>query len=309
MTDRTKAVLALISVTAIWTFPLIIVKTLSHYLDGWSQNFFRYFCAMLFLLFWVRVRGGGLGIRSARGFLRFIIPAVPCVLFQTLWVFAMYFPRFYPGQGSILGKSVAIFGAIFGFIFFREERKHILSTPYLGGLAAATLGAVGIVLADPERGEHVYFLGAIFTVLSTGFWVLYSVAMKRVMGRTGIHPVPAFATTSIWLTIAFMGLSCVWGKPWKIVQAPLWVVALVIVSGVVCIGMGHTLFFYSIRTLGVAIPSAVQLVTGITTPVMSFIAFGETLTGVQVFWGAVLLAGAAATLSTGNGVSAAGRVR
>jgi drug/metabolite transporter (DMT)-like permease len=212
----------------------------------------------------------------------------------------MYFPAFYPGQGAILGKSVAIFGTIFGFIFFPEERKHILSFPYVAGLSAAIVGAVGIVLADPKHTQDVYYLGAVCIVLSTAFWVLYSVAMKRVMRKANIHPVPAFATTSIWLTLCFMVFSLILGEPGKVLRLPSSIALLVIVSGVVCIGMGHTLFFYSIRTLGVAIPSAVQLATAITTPVASFLAFGETLTLVQVVWGGVLLAGAAATLYAGN---------
>jgi len=294
MTERTKAVLALAIATAVWSFPLIFVKTLSFYFDGWTQNFYRYFCAMVFLILWLKFHRGGLGIRSVSHFARFVIPAIPCLLFQILWVFSMYFPKFYPGQGSLLGKSVAVFGALFGFVFFPEERKQILSFPYLGGLAAATVGAVGIVLADPNRTQEVYFLGAVFTVVSTAFWALYSVAMKRLMRDT--HPVSAFGAASVWLTFFFLVLMLWLGEPLQIIRVPVWVVVLVIASGVACIGLGHTLFFYAIRTMGVAIPSVVQLATPLTTPLFRFLLVGETLTAVQIVWGGVLMVGAAATL-------------
>jgi len=297
MSPRTKAVLALAGATFAWSFPLIFVKYLSAYLDGWTQNAYRYFFAMVFLLVWIRRRRGGFGISSGKQFAAFIIPAIPCVIFQSFFVFSMYFKEFYPGQGAILQKTIAIFGALFGFIFFPEERRHILSFLYLGGLAAAVLGSVGIVLSDPNRSREVYYLGAIFAVAATAFWGLYSVSMKKLM--RGVHPVPAFGLVSVWLTVFFFALSVGMGSPGDILHVPLRVLLAVVGSGIVCIGLGHTLFFYSVRELGVAVPAAVQLVTGITTPLFSFFIYGETLTGVQMIWGAVLIVGAFATLRSG----------
>ena len=76
MKTRTKSIIAIVSVTLMWSFTMIYAKILTGALDIWTQNFYRYLSAMaVLLLFSARRREGRSFPRPGRWWV-FLIPAI-----------------------------------------------------------------------------------------------------------------------------------------------------------------------------------------------------------------------------------------
>lgn len=291
--DRGAAA-AILSVVVLWSFPPPIAKYLTSFgIDQWSQNFWRYVAATLGLVLLALFRKEGFGT-SGRQRLLFLLPAVFNMMQQALWVAALYAPEFYPGQTALLQKTMVVFGAALAYLVFPEERPRIRSPHYLAGVATAMIGAVGIVVFSPDFESRGYLMGAFLTVTAMAAWAGYSVTMKKVIHDT--DPVAGFTWVSLYTTILFGVFALVWGKPSSAVNAPAVPVAVMILSGLACISLAHPLFFHAARRLGVAVCTAVLLLTTVTIPAISVAFLGERFTPLQIAFGAVLVFGSWLTI-------------
>ena len=72
--------------------------------------------------------------------------------------------------------------------------------------------------------------------------------------------------------------------------------AIMLSSGVLCIGIAHTLYYYALRTLTVSVCATMLLTTPLGTLALSHWLFGEQMTSGQILSGILLLAGGALTL-------------
>src|SRR5690606_24496446 len=81
-------------------------------------------------------------------------------------------------------------------------------------------------------------------------------------------------------------------------QIPTGQFVLLLVSALIGIGIGHTLYFHSIGRLGLALSSGVVQLQPITVSIASLFIFGEKLTAVQWTAGLVAIAGAGVMLWT-----------
>jgi drug/metabolite transporter (DMT)-like permease len=272
---------------------MIYAKILSGVLDIWTQNFYRYFSAMaVLLLFSARHREGRSFPRPGRWWV-FLIPAIFNVIHQVAWVFPLYYKDFNPGYANLLQKTSPIFGAVLGYLFFADERSHIRSLRFLTGLFGGFLGAAGVILAQGKVVDG-HFQGSVLIILSSICWALYTVGIRKVMGRT--DPISAFTVVSV-LTAAALGIfAWAFGNPGAILSVSPSMALLVIFSGVTSIGIGHPLYFYAVRDLGVAVCTAILLANVITTALASFFIFGEILTIQQILWAVLLVVGAWLTI-------------
>jgi drug/metabolite transporter (DMT)-like permease len=223
----------------------------------------------------------------------FLVPVIPNVIHQVAWVFPLYYEGFNPGYATLLQKTIPVFGAVFGYLFFADERSHIRSLRFLFGLLGGTLGAAGVILAQGKVAEG-HFQGSALIVFSSACWALYTVGIKKVMGKT--DPISAFTVVSVLTTAALGIFAAAFGDPGAILSISPLMALLVIFSGVTSIGIGHPLYFYAVRDLGVAVCTAILLVNVIITPLVSFFLFGEILSVHQILWGVVLVVGAWLTL-------------
>ena len=72
-----------------------------------------------------------------------------------------------------------------------------------------------------------------------------------------------------------------------------WQWACVVISGVMCIALGHVLYYAAIKRIGATIPSLVILSQPFAVLAISHVVFEESLNVFQLASGAVLLAGSA----------------
>jgi drug/metabolite transporter (DMT)-like permease len=289
MTERQKGIAALAAVLVAWSFSSPVVKYLMPYYDPWTQNAYRYAAGMIVLLPFLARRWRGLDRRSV---LRLLVPAAPNLLHQVSWVVALVW--IFPALASFLNKSSVLFAAAMAYFLFPDERWLFRSKRFLTGVALSLAGTLGLALLRPDLGELKINLGVLLVLVAAAAWAMYSVAAKRPAEQLG--PTLAFSVVSIYTTAALVPMAWAWGDlaRWRV--APAHVSAVMIASGIVCIGLAHTLYFYAIQKLGVAICATMMLTTPLGTMLLSRWMFGERLTGGQLIGGALLLAGGALTL-------------
>ncbi len=289
MTDRQKGIAALGVVLVAWSFSTPVVKYLMPYYDPWTQNAYRYAAGMIVLLPFLVQRWRGLDHRSL---LRLLLPTAPNLLHQVSWVVALVW--IFPALASFLNKSSVLFAAAMAYFLFPDERWLFRSKRFLTGLALSLAGTLGLALLRPDLRELKINLGVFLALVAAAGWAMYSVAAKRPAEQLG--PTLAFSVVSVYTTVALVAMAWAWGDlgRWRVV--PPEVNAVMIASGIVCIGLAHTLYFYAIQKLGVAICATMMLTTPLGTMLVSRWMFGERLTVGQLIGGALLLAGGALTL-------------
>ncbi len=289
MTDRQKGIGALGVVLVAWSFSTPVVKYLMPYYDPWTQNAYRYAAGMIVLLPFLARRWRALDRRSL---VRLLVPTAPNLLHQVSWVVALVW--IFPALASFLNKSSVLFAAAMAYVLFPDERWLFRSKRFLTGLALSLAGTLGLALLRPDLRELKINLGVMLVLVAAAGWAMYSVAAKRPAEQLG--PTLAFSVVSVYTTAALGLMAWAWGDLGRWRVAPAEVNAVMIASGMVCIGLAHTLYFYAIQKLGVAICATMMLTTPLGAMLVSRWMFGERLTVGQLIGGALLLAGGALTL-------------
>ncbi len=294
MTERHKGVLALLGALAGWSLSNLFIKHLiQHGYDPHTQNFYRYLFGSLAVLPFLVARARQRRVRLDRRLLqRLIWPTFPnlvhqvCLASALLWV--------YPALATFLGKTTVLFTPLLAFAMFPEERWLFRSPRFFTGVLLVVAGTVGLALLRGDLRDMQANLGVGLVVLAAAGWAVYSVSVKRVSAEVG--PTVCFGVVSLYTTIALLGLAWGWGNLGHWWTVPWTVNVTLIISGIVCIGLGHTLYYYAMRVVGVSVCATMLLTTPLVTMLLSRWLFGEQLTAAQLVSGVVLLIGGAVTL-------------
>lgn len=293
MTERQKAWVALAIVLVLWCTPTLFVKFLMPYYDPFAQNFLRYasgVALMLPLLAWQQSRKPvALGKRQL---LRLLWPTVPNVLHQTGWVFALQWLN--PAFTSFLNKSSIFFAAIMAYAFFPEERWLFRSRRFLWGVFLCIAGTAGLSLLRRDIGELTINVAVLLVLMSAAMWATYSVTVKKVAAEMG--STASFAVVSVYTTLGLLPPVLLWSDIGSWQHAPWHVNVVLVLSGMLCIGLGHTLYYYALKVIGVSVCATMLLLTPLGTLLLSRWFFGETLTAGQLASGVLLLTGGALTV-------------
>lgn len=292
MTSRQRAILALAFVVLIWCTPSVFVKYLIAHYDPFTQNFYRYASSALFLLPWLawRLRERGRLSRNELG--RLLRPSIPNVISQTAWPLALLW--LLPAFVSLFSKSSILFSCLLAAIFFPDERWLFRSGRFLLGLALSFIGTIGLSLLRPDLGEAKVNLAILLVLCSSLSWATYSVTVKKYVPDVG--PRVSFAVISLYTTLLLLFPALIWGDLGLVAKAPWQVNLILVLSGILCIGIAHPLYYVAIRELGVTICATMLLGTPFGALALSHLVFDEVLTPGQLACGVVLLVGGGLTL-------------
>ncbi|MBI4026939.1 MAG: DMT family transporter [Verrucomicrobia bacterium] len=295
--QRRKAILALMLVLALWCTPTVFVKYLMPYYDPFTQNFLRYASSALFLLPWLfrQIARGESGL-GRRELLRLLWPSIPNVISQTSWPLALKW--LYPAFVSLFSKSSIFFSCALAFIFFHEERWLFRSRRFLIGLMLTLVGTLGLALFRPDLDKMKMNLAVLLVLLSSFMWASYSTAVKKFASDIGSRI--SFAVISLYTTALLLPPMLIWGDPGLVFRAPWHVNVILVVSGILCIGISHPLYFHALKELGVTVCATMLLSTPVGVLLLSHWMFGEVLTPGQAIFGIVLLLGGALTILVGG---------
>jgi drug/metabolite transporter (DMT)-like permease len=299
MTTRRQAVLYIALTTILWGVPALFIHHFAEYFDAHTQNFWRYFSALLFLVVYGRLAGERWTLGSWRAYLRAALAATVLVLYQTCFTKSLY--RALPAFTVLLIQFELIVAVGLSCAFFADERRVARSGWFIVGGCAALVGAVGMVVFSREyggataAGDRANLLIAVALVGGAAvFWAGYSVAIKWCLQTT--PPFAAFANVEAMATVMFLILAVRFGNPGQLAHVPASIATLVVLSGVGCIAVAHIFYTQAIHRLGVLVCNTVILATPIMTAVPSWILFGERLTLLQILSAVVLIGGAAGAI-------------
>jgi drug/metabolite transporter (DMT)-like permease len=294
VTERTKAISALAIVLLAWSLSSVSVRYLIEAgYDAHTQNFYRYAAGTLAVLPFLvrRVRRDGVKLNQHLLWL-LLLPTLPNLSHQISWTVSLNWIK--PGLAAFLNKSSVLFAALLAFALYPEERWLFKSGRFVTGLLLTILGTVGLGLMRGDLRDMQANLGIGLVLVAALSWALYSVAAKKPTAVVG--PTVAFGVVGIYTTIGCLLVALVWGDLGRWSHTPWHVNAIMVGSGILCIGVAHTLYYYAMRVLTVSVCATMLLTTPLGTLLISHWLFKEQMTAGQLISAAVLLVGGFLTL-------------
>lgn len=294
------ATLAVFGSMLCWSSTPIWIKYFTGYFDPYTQNLYRYAFA---LLLWLPY----LSVQQVRGRVRWgfwgvaLLAALPNIGMQTFWAWSLYYLD--AGVMSLLSRQTVIWCALMSIILFSDERRLVRSKRFWIGLLCGLAGAVGVLVFKPgfslqaattDASVHRTLIGAAMVTASAFFWGIYAVLVRMTM--KGADTRTSFALVALHTTLGCAFIAALAGSPGAVARVPPYVVLMLALSGWICIGLAHVMYYTAIHRIGVAVPTAVLQLVPFAVACMSYLIFGETFTGGQLCSGVVLVVGAALAL-------------
>lgn len=282
-----------------WSSVPLFLRYFADHIDAWTSNGWRYgFSALLWAPLLVV---GALRGRLPAGLWRAaIVPSIVNSIGQVTFVWAHY--RIDPGLLSFGLRSQILFAAVGAYLMFASERRVIRSKMYLLGMVAVLVGTAGAVMKGRHPFSGAEAEGIVLALTSGALFAGYALAVRRYMSKFGA--VVAFAAISQYTAAAMVVLMLLLGRHGglEVVEMSSRDIALLLISAVIGIALGHVFYYMSIARLGVAVSSGVLQLHPFGVGVASYYVFNEVLTRAQ--W----ISGGAAVLGALMMVSVQGRI-
>ncbi len=260
-----------------------------HRTDAWTVNGWRYgvsallWAPVLVLGLWRRNLPTGLW-RAA------LVPSIFNTIAQVAFAIAPYMVT--PGLMTFSMRLQIIFLTVGAALLFPAERRVIRTTGYLAGMTMVMGGTAATLLLQPGGLGGGTAWGVAISIGAGLFYAAYGLSVRKWM--QGFHPFTAFAAVSQYTAAAIVVLMLILGEhhgatAWSLPEGQFW---LLMLSAIIGIGLGHTLYFASISRLGLAVSAGVVQLQPITVSIGSFFFFQEKLTLPQWIGGTIAIGGA-----------------
>ncbi|MBX3381215.1 MAG: DMT family transporter [Phycisphaeraceae bacterium] len=280
-----------------WTTIPLFLRHFKDQIDGWSANGWRYgFSALLWLpLLLFAMRRGTIppGLWRAA-----LWPSLFNTAAQVCFGLAPYFVE--PGLMTFSLRLQIVFVTFGAAMMFPAERMVIRKPGFIAGIAMVVIGTLLTVWLKPGGLGSGTGIGVALSIASGLLYAGYALSVRATMH--GMPPLLAFSAVSQY-TAALMLVLMVIFSPTHGAQITHLVpgqLALLLLSAVIGIGIGHTAYFKSIQALGLAVSAGVVQLQPITVSIVAPFLFpnDEHLTGAQWATGLMAVAGAATMLIT-----------
>ncbi len=207
--------------------------------------------------------------------------------FQVCYTYSLYLIT--PSLQSLVGQTQVLFGVLFAVLLFPDERAFIGSWRFVVGVVAALAGVGVVIVGGRSFGSLDFGVGVLVVVASSACWALLGALL-----RAWVPDLPPQMTVSAVFTVVsplFVLTYAITHHGLPIPSAPAVHWLILVSSGLVAIGLGHSMFYRAVPVLGVSVSTSIGLLLPLLASLVSFAAFGETLTPVQLVGAVVLLAG------------------
>jgi drug/metabolite transporter (DMT)-like permease len=280
MTERNKALLAIISCVLIWGVSYISIKITVAVIPPMTLGALRFAIALVFLAF--------IKLKAAPGE-RIKLRDLPLLTGAGLFGVTFYFLCENNGVALVTVSEASItIGAIPVFTLLAERAfgmvKHIALRRWLG--TALSIAGVWLV-AGTSFSVSGNILGYLYMGVAALCWVVYCFLTRPLFARCSqIHIV-------FWQTVfGFLGFI-----PFALTEAPQWVrpdfpvVLHLVFLGVVCSAIAYWFYANSLQVLGVAISAIFINFIPVVTVIAGFFLMGDRLYPVQWAGAALVISG------------------
>lgn len=291
--SRLGGVITAVLTLAGWSSVPLFIEHFTGAIDFWTSNGWRYgFSAFLWApLLMVAVARKRLppGLWVAA-----IVPAMMNSLGQICFTWAHY--KIDPGLLTFGLRSHIVFVTIGAAIMFPTERAVIGSPRFLIGLVMVVAGTFGTMALGDGLPAGASLFGVILALASGGLFAAYALSVRKFM--QGMGSMVAFAAISQYTAAAMVGLMLAFGEDSgsRALLLGSGQFALLLLSAVIGIALGHVLYYVAIERLGVAMSAGIVQLQPICVGVASYFLFDEALSLPQWASGVVAVTGAAVML-------------
>lgn len=286
--DQLVGVWMIVLTLAGWTSIPLFLRFFADEIDLWTSNGWRYAAAALF---WAPVVMRGAVCRTLPVGLwrRALIPAGLNAVAQVFFTGAFY--HLDPAMAAFGLRSNIVFAAVGAAILFAPERRVIRSPGFLIGMFMVVGGTCGTLLLDDSFGDKSSGIGILYAVIAGALYAAYALAVRICM--KGVPTLVSFSAISMYTAGAMVGLMLALGKGSGAAALHLSAghFALLMVSALVGIAIGHVTYYMSIERLGVAVSAGVIQLQPFTVAAAAAPIFGEYLTIPQWCLGGVAVVG------------------
>lgn len=287
-----------------WSSIPLFLKHFASSIDPWTANGWRYTISALIwlpVIFHYRLRG-----TFPRGLWKAaLVPSVFNIAAQVCFAIAPY--KIDPGLLTFSMRLQIVFLTAGAAVLFAAERRIIRSGGYIAGMSMVILGTIGTLILNPGGLGGGTAAGVTLAIGAGFLYASYALAVRHYMH--GLPSLVAFAVISQYTAAAILALMLIFGKDHgaQVFELSVNQQALLALSAVIGIGLGHTLYFASIARLGLAVSAGVVQLQPIAVSIGSFFLFNERLTTGQWAMGVTAVIGAGLMLVAQHRV--AGRER
>jgi drug/metabolite transporter (DMT)-like permease len=275
-----------------WSFVPLAVRFLSSYYPALFQALFRYLAALIVLWSFTFFTVGPKKLGSELPRLLSLWPKILVIAlanfgFQLTFTLSLYL--LYPGLATLVNQSQVLFSVLLAALMFPDERSMLRSALFVIGVATAIAGVILTIVGSRNFGTVEFNLGIFVVLASALFWALLGALIRKWLGSVST----SFALSSVFtiVTILFLVTYLVAYGGFPVPQAPPIIWAFLVVSGLIGLGIGHSLYYRAVAVLGIALSSSLALLIPLLVGVASFFLFRERLTWVQLVGGSGLLIG------------------
>jgi len=282
-----KGVIFLICAAFAWSWPAVMIRILKADFDIFTQSFFRYIGASVFLfavgLIFTRKRM----IHAAINFKILLIPSIIMAIHQVFFTAGVCMTS--AVVSSLVGRLNAIVIPFLSFIFYADERQIVKSKSFILGSLLALVGVSGVILGrgDLDAGEFNY--GFLFVMIGTVAWSIYAVYIKKII--RSIDPLAIISYVSLFAIAIFLPLTLKFGDISSINEVSAGTKFLLFGSGILGIGVGNVFYYHGVKHVGTSISSIFFLLLPFSVGILAFIILGETLTITQIIFGFISIGG------------------
>jgi len=292
MPAKTKALLMNLGAVFCWSFVPLAVRFLSSYYPALFQILFRYLAALIVLWSFTVFTVGPKKLESELPRLLSLWPKILVIAlanygFQLTFTLSLYL--LYPGLATLVNQSLVLFSVLLAALMFPDERSMLRSALFVIGVVVAIAGVIMTIAGSRSFGTFEFNLGIFVVLASALFWALLGALIRKWLGSVST----SFALSSVFtiVTTLFLVTYLVAYGGFPVPEAPPVIWAFLVVSGLIGLGIGHSLYYRAIAVLGIALSSSLALLIPLLVGVASFFLFRERLTWVQLVGGSGLLIG------------------
>jgi drug/metabolite transporter (DMT)-like permease len=256
------------------------------------QNAFRYLVALLVLWPAFLLTEQPALLRNHLSLLRkragkFVVIALVNYAFQVCYTYSLFLVA--PSVMSLLSQTQVIFAVAFAVLLFQDERVLIQRPGFVIGLFCALLGVMLVVVGSRTFGSPSLNFGVVVILSSASCWALLGALLKKWV--PDVPPLVSICAVFSVVTPLFMATYVLSHRGLPIPSAPLGQWLVLILSGLLAIGLGHSLFYRAIPVLGVSVSTSIGLLTPLLSSLISYVVFGDVLSVIQLAGAAGLLSG------------------
>lgn len=193
-------------------------------------------------------------------------------------------------SGSIFGILSMPLGIIIASFFYKDERIIVSNKYFLFGALIAIVGSIIFVISgNTQETENIVSIGYLFLTIAIIIQSVQNLIVKKI--AINLPAIVISASTASLSGIMFFILSIRTGTIEQLYIVPSSLLIALIFAGIYGMLTGMLMAFFIVKTQGIAIFNMTQLLVPISTGIVGYLTLGETVSGLQLTGGAIVIIG------------------